>query len=152
MADSTNPLIPPADFLFLVESVLMQAQMQLGLVNFGTGEEGADDENDSKPDLASARHSIDLLGMLQEKTKGNLTTEEQRLLDNGLTELRFRFVQIANEMKGEASALSESSAKDSGPKILLPMAAKDRRPNKCLQPSSTRRFSCSVQEPVLEFR
>ena len=45
------------------------------------------------PDYELARHHIDLLAMLQEKTKGNLTLEEQRALDNSVTELRFRFVQ-----------------------------------------------------------
>jgi hypothetical protein len=37
--------------------------------------------------------------MIQEKTKGNLTVEEQRLLENGLTELRFRYVQVSEELK-----------------------------------------------------
>lgn len=128
MADSANLPIPPPDFLFLVESILMQAQMQLGLINFGGTE-----EEDTKPDLTLARHSIDLLGMLQEKTKGNLTVEEQRLLENGLTELRFRFVQVADEMKGNAtldspasSALSEASGveKASGPMIITPDGGK----------------------------
>jgi hypothetical protein len=119
MADSTNPPLPPATFTFLVESVLMQAQMQLGLLNFG-----AVGEEDTKPDLAMARHSIDLLGMLQEKTKGNLTLEEQRLIENGLTELRFRFVQIADEMQAKSNApassvLPDSAEKDDeGPKII----------------------------------
>ncbi len=52
------------------------------------------DEKEQPPvDLKSARHSIDLLAMLQEKTRGNLSLEEQRFLDNSLTELRFRYVQ-----------------------------------------------------------
>ena len=46
-----------------------------------------------------ARHSIDLLAILQSKTKGNLTLEEQRLLENSLTELRFRYVQALEESK-----------------------------------------------------
>ncbi len=127
MADSTNLPIPPPDFLFLVESILMQAQMQLGLIDFG----GTEDE-ESKPDLTLARHSIDLLAMLQEKTKGNLTVEEQRLLENGLTELRFRFVQVADEMKSSSalespasSALSDSPVKEaSGPMIITPDGGK----------------------------
>ncbi len=53
----------------------------------------------SEPDFELARHHIDLLAMLQDKTKGNLTSEEQRALDNSVTELRFRFVQA----KGSAS-------------------------------------------------
>ncbi len=94
MADTNNYPVPPANFLFLVESILMQAQMQLGLLNFGEKE-----EEDSEPNLPLARHSVDLLAMLQEKTRGNLTVEEQRLLENGLTELRFRYVQVAEELK-----------------------------------------------------
>ena len=93
MADEPNFPLPPANFVFLVESILMQAQMQLGLLNFG--------EKDEEPEInfPLARHSIDLLGMLQDKTRGNLTSEEQRLLENGLTELRFRFVQVSDEQK-----------------------------------------------------
>ena len=96
MAEATEYSLPPANFLFLVESILMQAQMQLGLLNFG--------ERDEKPEpnLQLARHTIDLLGMLQEKTNGNLTTDEQRLLENGLTELRFRYVQVSDEQKRQA--------------------------------------------------
>ena len=94
MAETSNYPVPPANFLFLVESILMQAQMQLGLLRFGEKE-----DEDSEPNLPLARHSIDLLGMLQEKTKGNLTVEEQRLLENGLTELRFRYVQVSDELK-----------------------------------------------------
>ena len=76
--------IPPPTFDFLVLSLKMQAEMALGLVKI-PGENG--------PDLARARHIIDLLGMLGEKTKGNLSLSEQRLIENSLTELRFRFVQ-----------------------------------------------------------
>lgn len=53
-----------------------------------TGEEPA-------KDLAMARHAIDLLAVLRYKCKGNLSLEEQRLLENSLTELRFRFVQAS---------------------------------------------------------
>jgi hypothetical protein len=100
MAEDTDFPLPPANFLFLVESILMQAQMQLGLLNFG--------ENDEKPEpnLPLARHSIDLLAMLQEKTKGNLSPEEQRLIENGVTELRFRYVQIADEEKRRKSPIT----------------------------------------------
>ena len=114
-AESDFPL-PPANFLFLVESILMQAQMQLGLLNFG-------DERDEKPEpnLPVARHSIDLLAMLQEKTKGNLTGEEQRLLENGLTELRFRYVQVADEQKKKNSPITvveEKKKEDDRPIII----------------------------------
>ena len=90
-AAATNPIpIPPATFTFLIVSLRAQAEMQLGLMNFS-------EEEKAEPDLPLARHTIDLMGVLLEKTKGNLALDEQRLLENSLTELRFRFVQISNE-------------------------------------------------------
>jgi hypothetical protein len=87
--------LPPASFDFLVLSIRAQAEMQLGLMHFGEDEK-------PQPNLPLARHSIDLLSVLFDKTKGNLTIEEQRLLENSLTELRFRFVQVSGEVaKGE---------------------------------------------------
>lgn len=79
---------PPASFEFLVASFIMQAQMQLGMFAM-PGSEG----EETKPNLGYAKHAIDLLGVIEEKTKGNLTMEEQRMLGNSLTELRFRYVQ-----------------------------------------------------------
>lgn len=89
----------------------MQTQMHLGLLHFGEKDE------ESEPNLALARHSIDLLAVLEEKTKGNLSSEEQRLIENGLTELRFRFVQVSGDVKkrGEPSASDE---KDDRPLII----------------------------------
>ncbi|MBV8898006.1 MAG: DUF1844 domain-containing protein [Acidobacteriaceae bacterium] len=115
MAEDTEFPLPPANFLFLVESLLMQSQVQLGLINFG--------ENDEKPEpnLPLARHSIDLLAMLQEKTKGNLSPEEQRLVENGLTELRFRYVQVADEEKRRKSPITvveEKKKEDDRPLII----------------------------------
>jgi Domain of unknown function (DUF1844) len=88
--------LPPASFEFLVMSFRAQAEMQLGLMHFG-------EEEKPKPELKLARHTIDLLGVLLEKTKGNLSLEEQRLLENSLTELRFRYVQVSEET-AQASA------------------------------------------------
>jgi hypothetical protein len=59
--------------------------------------------------LNIARHSIDLLAMLQEKTRGNCTVEEQRLLDNAVTELRFRFVQASEQKEKSAAAKASPS-------------------------------------------
>ena len=83
--------LPPASFSFLVLSLRAQAEMQLGLMHFGP-------EPKPEPDLPIARHTIDMMGVLLEKTKGNLSLEEQRLLENSLTELRFRFVQVSDEV------------------------------------------------------
>lgn len=104
--------IPPADFSFLIESILMQTQLQLGLLNLGEK-----DESPPEPNLPLARHSIDMLGMLQEKTKGNLTVEEQRLLENGLTEIRFRYVQVLDEVKKRSRPESSKASKE-GPRII----------------------------------
>ncbi len=103
--------LPPATFEFLIESVLMQTQMQLGLLQFG------EKPDDAEPNLPLAKHSIDMLAMLSEKTRGNLTTEEQRLLENGLTELRFRYVQVADEQKQRKTA----------PSIVIPPSASDKK-------------------------
>jgi hypothetical protein len=84
--------LPPASFEFLAESLRLQAEMQLGLMRLGAEEE-------PPADLDLARHTIDLMGMLQEKTRGNLNLEEQRLLENSLTLLRFRYVQALDEAK-----------------------------------------------------
>jgi len=113
MAENADFPLPPANFSFLVESILMQTQMQLGLLHFG--EEG----EEAEPNLPLARHSIDLLAVLQEKTRGNLTVEEQRILENGLTELRFRFVQVSEERKGgrtQAGAAAGASAGEASQK------------------------------------
>ena len=90
--------LPPPTFEFLVFSLKMQAEMRLGLLGMG-------EEKQEEPDLPAARHAIDMLAMLSEKTRGNLSLEEQRLVENSLTELRFRFVQISETPKaGEAAS------------------------------------------------
>ena len=88
--------LPPASFSFLVLSLRTQAEVQLGLLHFG-------EEEKPEPNLPLARHSIDLLAVLLEKTKGNLTMEEHRLLENSLTELRFRFVQVSDDVAKAAA-------------------------------------------------
>src|SRR5438270_13903411 len=96
-SESRMPLLP-ASFEFLTLSLRTQAEFQLGLMHFGPPEEKPE------PDFEMARHSIDLLGVLRDKTQGNLTLEEQRMLENSLTELRFRFVQVMEESKKAKTA------------------------------------------------
>lgn len=93
--------LPPADFSFLVSSLMFQAQLELGLLHLG------EEKDRPEPNLPRAKHSIDLLGVLEQKTRGNLSMEEQRLLENGLTELRFRFVQVTDELQKPAAAAEE---------------------------------------------
>jgi Domain of unknown function (DUF1844) len=57
------------------------------------------------PNLEAAHQMIDILGMLEEKTRGNLTIEERQLLEQGLYELRMRYVDVQ---------------KQRGPSIILP--------------------------------
>jgi hypothetical protein len=97
----------PATLEFLILSLKTQTEMQLGLLH--TGEE----KDRPEPELRVARHSIDLLAMLQEKTRGNCTLEEQRLLDNAVTELRFRFVQ-ALEQQGKNAAGGDAGKTEPG--------------------------------------
>lgn len=88
--DESRPELPTADFDFLVYSLRLQAELNLGLIPM--------EERDG-PDLELARHNIDLLTVLQEKTKGNLTPEEKAALDTSVTELRYRFVQVMEQAK-----------------------------------------------------
>lgn len=88
--------LPPATFEFLVFSLKMQAEMRLGLLKLG-------EEDDEELNLPAARHTIDMLAMIAEKTKGNLSLDEQRLIENSLTELRFRFVQVSDSAAKPAS-------------------------------------------------
>jgi hypothetical protein len=55
-------------------------------------------------DLMGSRFAIDLLGVIQEKTKGNLTPEEEKDLTEVLAELRTRFVQIAQAVAAKMAA------------------------------------------------
>ena len=87
--DCPRPELPAPDLDFLIYSLRLQAEMSLGLLPLEDGQE---------PDFELASHHIDLLAMLQEKTKGNLTAEEQETLDNSLSELRMRFVETQKNL------------------------------------------------------
>jgi Domain of unknown function (DUF1844) len=106
MSDQEYPL-PPATFEFLILSLKAQTEMHLGMYHFG------DEKDRPEPDFRVARHSIDLLAMLQEKTRGNVTMEEQRLVENALTELRFRFVQAMEQKQKKTTTESESAPETS---------------------------------------
>jgi hypothetical protein len=105
--------LPPADFSFLVSSLMFQAQVDMGLLQFGEG------EDQPQPNLSRAKHSLDLLGVLDEKTRGNLSVEEQRLLENGLTELRFRYVQVLEELKKSSGPQTNASQTSNEPPLII---------------------------------
>ncbi|HZU96251.1 MAG TPA: DUF1844 domain-containing protein [Planctomycetota bacterium] len=78
--------LPPPTFLSFLAGLDLEARLALGEIKHPqTGQ--------AKKDLIAAQYVIDTLALLQEKTKGNLTSDEERTLQNLLTELRFRFVQ-----------------------------------------------------------
>src|SRR5436309_14511947 len=76
----------PANFATLVSYLSTTAMFQLGLLPGPGGER-------IPADLVNAQRSIDLLEVLQQKTRGNLTPDEGRLLEDVLYELRMSFVE-----------------------------------------------------------
>ena len=83
---------PPIDFPSYLLSYYTQGLVLLGEVpNPYT--------NKKEEDVEAARHTIDILSMLEQKTKGNLTKEEQQLLETVLYELRMKFMAKTNRIK-----------------------------------------------------
>ena len=80
--------IPPIDFTTFVLSLSTSVLMNLGLV---PGPDGSRVE----PSLPMARQTIDLISLLQEKTRGNLTGAEEQILGQILFDLRMRFIEKA---------------------------------------------------------
>lgn len=80
--------IPPANFAMLVQSFATQALVALGQIpNPVTGE--------AKAQPALAKHFIDLLGVIEEKTEGNLSNPERNLLVDSLHHLRLAYVELS---------------------------------------------------------
>jgi hypothetical protein len=71
-------------------SLYMSAMLQLGLMHEESGQ--------PRVDLIGARQTIDTLGLLSEKTKGNLTSAEENFLQNCLYELRMAYVEVTNAL------------------------------------------------------
>jgi hypothetical protein len=78
-------------FQRFLASLYMTAMLQLGLMR----EEGA---AEMRIDLLGARQTVDTLGLLAEKTKGNLTAEEENFLQSCLYELRMAYVEVTNAL------------------------------------------------------
>jgi hypothetical protein len=85
-------VLPSIDFSTFVASLGHSALMYLG-------EAPSLDGQPAEKNLPLARQTIDLLGILEEKTKGNLSGEEERLLSQTLFELRTRFVELSGAEK-----------------------------------------------------
>jgi hypothetical protein len=82
-------------------SLYMSAMMQMGMMH----EEGAQ----PRIDLIGARQTIDTLGLLQAKTKGNLTPTEENFLQNCLYELRMAYVEVTNALARPPQAPSPAA-------------------------------------------
>jgi hypothetical protein len=81
--------LPPASFGTLVQSIVTQALFALGEI--------AIRGQSPSIDLDSAKHHIDTLGVIEEKTRNNLTPDEQKLIDTALYETRMRYVSVASQ-------------------------------------------------------
>jgi hypothetical protein len=85
-ATPSDDALPVIDFATFVLSLSQSVVMHLGDVPNPETEK-------LETNLVLARQTIDLLGLLEEKTKGNLTGDEERLLTHVLFDLRMRFVE-----------------------------------------------------------
>jgi hypothetical protein len=97
MVRKANPGQPgptAMNFERLVQSLYMTAAVQMGA--------GAAPNEQPRIDILGARQSIDMLIVLEEKTRGNLNEEEKRLLQNALFDLRMSFLEITNAIANSA--------------------------------------------------
>ncbi len=80
--------LPKGNFAALVSMLVTQALFALGVLEVKGQEK-------REPDLDMAKYNIDMLEALQEKTKGNLTEQEEKVLENTLNEVRMAYVKVA---------------------------------------------------------
>lgn len=81
-----NPPLPPVDFSMFILSLSSSALMHLGVIENPMTKQ-------MEKNTAMAKHTIDIVEMFSEKTKGNLTEDEQRLVTDILHDLRMRYVK-----------------------------------------------------------
>ena len=85
MSDTKQP-VPPASLATLVTTLATQALHSMGVINVPGAPK-------SEPNLDIAKHLIDTVAVLQEKTKGNVTPDEAKLLEDALHQLRMAYLQ-----------------------------------------------------------
>src|SRR6266498_384811 len=96
-----DPLDDPASFLSLIMSLASNAAANLGMMPHPvTGETGVD--------LKTAKHWIDILGMLENKTAGNLDPQEAQVIEGLLADLRMQYVSFTNAPTPPPSKFSAS--------------------------------------------
>jgi len=79
----------PASFVNFLMSIASNAASALGMMEHPV-------THQRDVDLELGKHWIDVIGMLQKKTKGNLTLQENKMLEGLLSDLRMQFVSLAN--------------------------------------------------------
>jgi len=104
-ASEQIPGYPEASFELLVRTFSMQAMAAMGVLGGPGGEQ-------QPPDLAMAKHLIDLLGVIEEKTRGNLSADEAGMLEQMLHQLRILFInpEVRRSIAKAAPAAKGKSA------------------------------------------
>jgi len=96
-----DPLDDPASFISLIMSLASNAAASLGMMPHPvTGETGVD--------LKTAKHWIDVLGMLEKKTAGNLDPQEEQMVEGLLADLRMQYVSFSGSPAPPAAKFSAS--------------------------------------------
>jgi hypothetical protein len=109
MLRAANPAAgasPAVTFEHVIQSIYLSAVVALGAA--------AEPGQQPRIDILGARQSIDMLGVLQEKTKGNLSEKEQRLLQNALFEVRMMFLEVTNAIAQQAQRPPQGKNKHPG--------------------------------------
>jgi len=87
--NNTKETLPKIDFSTFINSLAASALVNLGMMHDPAGE--------SRKNLSLAKQTIDILGVMEEKTKNNLTDDEKNLLINLLHDLRLAYVKAGKE-------------------------------------------------------
>lgn len=93
----------PITFEHVIQSFYVSAMLAMGA--------GTEPGQKARIDILGARQSVDMLALLQEKTKGNLTAREEATLQNVLFELRMMFLEITNAIAAQAQKASDTKKK-----------------------------------------
>ena len=99
-ANPAEPEIPEASFQILLATLGTQAMAMMGLL---PNPEGG---GNTQVHMPMARHLIDMIGVLEDKTKGNLTPEEANLLQENLHQLRMAYVAVSRQAESSADEAS----------------------------------------------
>ena len=111
------------DFSHLILSIASAALLKMGL----------DDQSEETEDRDMARYNIDLLSILKEKTKNNLTEKESQLLDACIQDLQLKFVQTEHKEKTPP----KEEAKKSGQKPVEAKSMETPSQNKTVSAKET---------------